>query len=129
MGEIFLKSIYPSLKISILFSKVIVSFLKRERERFALFVLRCYCGLAWTFLGIPERLHERSRTFHERFRPFVTFIRPEKIKNGHETARNGLKWSYCKCISAITNVWKITVKNEWITVFALLCCMILPFFY
>jgi hypothetical protein len=53
---------------------VILSFLKREREHFPLFVLRRYCVTALTFLGVPDHSalqtftvsHELSIKVHER---------------------------------------------------------------
>jgi hypothetical protein len=62
---------------------VILSFLKFERERFPLFVPDFS---ALQPFAIPDRLHERSMIV---FRRFSTFLRTEKLRNIHETSRNG----------------------------------------
>jgi hypothetical protein len=63
---------------------VILSFLKFER--FPLFVPDRSLLQPSTVSG---RLHERSMNDFRRFRPFVTFLRPEEFENGHETFRKG----------------------------------------
>jgi hypothetical protein len=73
--------------------------IEKDRNEIKVFVPKRYCIPARTFLGVPGRsalqpitvpdhLHERSI---ERFRSFVTFLRLEKLKNSHETFRNGQK--------------------------------------
>ena len=53
----------------------------------------------------------------ERFREFATFLRPETLRYGHETFRNGQKrwtvekWSCCLW-STVRNVSKITFKFQ-----------------
>jgi hypothetical protein len=49
--------------------------LKRERERFPLFVPIRYCVMARTFPGVPNRS------------PFLTFLRPEELRSDNETFR------------------------------------------
>ena len=83
----------------ILFFSAILSFLRRERESFPLFVSRRYSVPSRTFLGVPDRsalqtftvpdhLHERSMSVSE---AFVTFLRPEeseRVLKRSETTRN-----------------------------------------
>ncbi len=64
------------------------------RDFFPLFVPRRYFIPARAFVPVSSEFTtvHRSRlfawTFHERFRPFLTFQRSEKFRNGHETIKN-----------------------------------------
>jgi hypothetical protein len=63
------------------FSTIVLSLLTREDERVVnLFTIRpkSFLRSGW---NVPDRLHER-------FRPSVTFLRSEKLRNGHQTYGN-----------------------------------------
>jgi hypothetical protein len=79
------------------YGTVIFSFLKRERERFPLFVPKRYCVPTRKFLGVSVRstfltvcmnvfdrfmsVYEHFRPFYERFRSFRTFLRLKFMKS------------------------------------------------
>jgi hypothetical protein len=86
---------------------VILSFLKRERERFRLFVPKRYYVPARTFLGVPDRsaftipdrfhdrfwpilnVSERSMSVFDRFMSVFERLRPFYDQKSSETVRNG----------------------------------------
>ena len=101
---------------------VILSFLKRERERFRLFASKRYSVTTWKFLVVPDRspsltvhrswpfltvpdrswpfltVSERFWTFHDRFMTFperfVTVLWPFLSFSGHKKVSNGRKRSW-----------------------------------
>jgi hypothetical protein len=99
-----------------------LSFLKRERERFPLFVPRRYCVSTRTLLGIPVRLHDRFWTLNEGFRTLVIILRPKKLRscqafrNGlqHWTSRNGQDWWEIRDVERFETISKSRsrFKNE-----------------
>ena len=85
---------------------VFLSFLKRESERFPLFVpmrstlqpftvLESCIEVPWPFRQRLWTFYDRFRTFHQLFRPFVTFLWTEKLRFSHETFWNGQeRWTF-----------------------------------
>ena len=65
--------------------KVNLSFLKREREYFALFFVSVLRRSALQPFTVPDRLHERSMNVSDLFRPLV------KTRKTSETVSNGLR--------------------------------------
>jgi len=71
---------YPQFMVSII-TTMFHSVLKREHERITI----CSKALLRP-MGVPDHLHERP---NERFRPYVAFFRPKKLRNCNETFGNG----------------------------------------
>jgi hypothetical protein len=91
----FSKEVYAHEKVFYRTAEFIFSFLKRES--FPFFVPMRYCVPARTFRDVPD--YSALQPFMSVFDRFLTFLRPEKLRNRHGTFRKGeerLKFSNCE---------------------------------